>query len=475
MTVADIVKGTKADLWRTTLNGLRQGVTVPLELHSAVGPIVSDSRHVTPGAVFFALPGTTTHGHQFVTDAFRSGASGVVVTDLSAVVAPPPDRYVYLVPDSLRALHDLARYWRQQHQVTVVGVTGSIGKTSVKEAIAAALCPLGSERVLKNTGNLNTEVGLPLELLRLTDQHRIAVLEMGMYQRGDIALLAAIARPAIGVVTTVLPVHLERLGSLERIAQTKAELVHALPEEGLAILNGDNEWTRAMAHASAAPVYLFGRERRYDFWAGDIVGHGLQGFTATYHHGGHSLRITCPTPGEHNVMTLLPAIAVAHRLGVPWEAIGEALASFRLQERLTVLPGPNGSMILDDRYNAMATSVSAALAVLKQIPGRHFALLGDMYELGSEEEAQHRAVGRAAATLDGLILLGERTHWIAEEAQAHGLAPQRIVQVADVEQAIAVARELLRAGDTMLVKGSRGLRMERIVDALRSNQETVKL
>lgn len=369
-------------------------------------------------------------------------------------------------PDPLNALQQLARYWRMKHDLSVIGVTGSIGKTTVKEAVCQALQPLGENAVLASAGNLNSEVGLPLELLRLRPDHKAAVLEMGMYQRGEISLLADIANPQVGVVTNVQANHLERTGSLVHTAQAKAELVLALPREGLAVLNGDDPVVRAMAPASAAFTVSFGLSRRWDFAGTDVRSYGRDGFRVVVKHGSSALTVSCPAPGAHNAINILPAVAIAHHLGVPWTNISEALAGFHVPGRAVFVDGPSGSIILDDRYNASAASVLAALRLLRDESGRHAALLGDMYELGDAEEAEHRMVGRACGGLDFLMLLGPRTRWIEEEAVRAGLPRERIISVHDKERAVAVAKETLRSGDVFLVKGSRGLYLEDVVSAL---------
>lgn len=462
-----MILGTHAEVHSTTASGMEDGVLYPADLKDVVTDIVVDSRQVSKGSVFVALAGEKVDGHSYVASAFAAGASGAIVERVEQVAGLPPGKRIFVVKNTLAALHNLAAYWRRKHDILVIGVTGSVGKTSVKEAVAWTFGAAGPETVLKTAANLNTEIGLPLELLRMRREHRTAVLEMGMYQKGDISLLSAIANPDVGIVTNVLPVHLERTGSIENTAHGKAELVHSLPPGGLAILNGDDPRVRAMAHATAAHATLYGASKhQYDFQLRNARGRGSKGFEATYKHGSRTMSVVSPTPGVHNAINLLPAIAAAHHAGIEWDAIKERLQSFRLAERVQFVAGPNESVLLDDRYNASGESVVAALDLLKEEPGRHFALLGDMYELGSEEEAQHRMVGRSVGSVDGLILYGPRTRWIAEEAIRHGLSKDRVVEVGDNEQAIEAARQLLGPGDVMLIKGSRGMQLELVVEAL---------
>lgn len=468
LNLADLVRGTKSEVFRTTDAGLMPGVASPADLSKQLGPCFADSRRAAHSGVFFALPGTRVDGHTFVPRVLTQGAVGAVVTRLTFDEPLPANRHLFLTKDPLRALQSLATYWRGLHDLLVIGVTGSIGKTTVKEAIAQTLSPLVAGSVLESTGNLNTEIGLPLELTKLNRRHRVAVLEMGMYARGDIALLAGIAKPRMGVVTNVLPVHLKRTGSLLATAQAKAELIHALPPDGLSILNGDDAYALAMRASSRAPTEVYGSSYRHDFVVSNIQGLGRNGFEANFSHGPRCMHVHCPTPGEHNALNLLPAIAVAHHVGIDWSAIEDALQRFHLIGRATFVPGLNSSTLLDDRYNASADSVVAALTLLQQEPGRHLAILGEMHELGAEEEAQHRAVGRSAASLDHLILLGPKTEWIADEAQRAGLPRDRIVRVQDNEQAADAARTMLEPGDVLLVKGARGLHLEDVVDSLRN-------
>ncbi|HEV3310164.1 MAG TPA: UDP-N-acetylmuramoyl-tripeptide--D-alanyl-D-alanine ligase [Chloroflexota bacterium] len=465
MTLGDVILGTHADVFHTSNDRLVQGVGSASELGREVPAFTTDSREVVPGALFFALRGEREDGHNFVTQALEHGAA-VAIVSRPVDGQVPTGRTLLMSPDPLHALQQLARYWRMKHELSVIGVTGSIGKTTVKEAILQALQPLGENAVLASTGNLNSEVGLPLELLRLRPDHKTAVLEMGMYQRGEIALLADIAQPQIGVVTNVQANHLERTGSLVHTAQAKAELVHALPGEGLAVLNGDDPIVWAMAPASAASTVSYGLSRRWDFAGTDVRGYGRDGFSLVVKHGSSDLTVSCPAPGAHNAVNILPAVAIAHYLGVAWTNIGEALAGFRVPGRAVFVDGPHGSTILDDRYNASAASVVAALRLLREASGNHKALLGDMYELGDEEEPEHRMVGRACADLDSLMLLGPRTRWIKEEALRAGLPNERIFTLRDKEHAVAVAREILGPNDVLLIKGSRGLHLEDVVRAL---------
>lgn len=419
---------------------------------------VIDSRQARPGDLFFALRGERHDGHDFVESALAAGAAGAVV---ERPVPVPGEAAVFHVSSAPEAIQRLAAYWRRRHNVRVVAVTGSVGKTTCKELTATVL---GRRfRVLKSEGNLNTEIGVPLTLLGLTAGHERAILEFGMYARGDIALLARVAAPAVGVVTNIGPVHLERLGHLGAIVAAKAELVEALPEDGLAVLNGDDPQVAALARRTRARVVYYGLSPQCDVRAGEVVSRGLDGFSFRLSCPAGAIDVSCPLPGKHHVYPALAAATVGLNEGMGLEEIAAGLAEARPDLRLRVLPGPGGSVIIDDSYNASPASMLAALDLLAELPGRRIALLGEMRELGAEEEEGHRAVGRrAAAVCDRLFVCGEQARPLAEAASAGGLEARWLESG---EAADALRRELGRR-DYLLVKASRAMGFEAIVDAL---------
>lgn len=432
-----------------------------------VESVVVDSRQVTPGALFVALEGQKHDGHDFVLEAFVKGAKAALVQRLpeaalvQSVTRPLP---MILVKDTLAGLQELALHWRQSLGLTVVGVTGSVGKTTTKEVMAGVLAR--RFRLLKSEGNLNTEIGVPLTLLRATPADRIVVLEMGMYALGEIRTLARLSRPDVGVVTNVGPNHLERLGSIERIAEAKAELVDELPESGLAVLNYDDDRVRSMS--SRAAVAYYGLDPRCDFWADAVQSRGLQGIEFDLRHGEDWIHVRMPLLGLHSVHAALAAAAVAHRQGMSLEEIAGALHEVSSALRLIVTAGVNGSTIVDDTYNASPASTLAALNLLAELDGRKVAVLGDMLELGSFAEEGHRMVGhRAADVADVIIAVGELGKTIGSEALASGKAEESVLLAATTEEAVDHLKRILRPGDCVLVKGSRGMRMEQIVGAIR--------
>lgn len=448
-------------------------------------PIASatqDSREVISGSLFVALKGEASDGHIFIGDAVARGAVAIVcdnaaaipaalcVIDLRAANAPMPAfitaPVAFLVTSALAALQRIAAYWRAQMPVRVIGVTGSVGKTTTKEMIASVLSRRFS--VLKSERNLNNEIGLPLTLLHLTPEHEIAVLEMGMYDLGEIRFLCQIALPSTGVVTNVGPTHLERLGTLERIAQAKAELVEALPADGWAVLNGDDPLVRPMAQATKAHVLQYGQAQSLDLWADEVESMGLEGMRLRLHRGKESVYFRVPILGEHSVHTVLAATAVALTLGLTWDEIDAGLRVMPDQLRLVVVPGRNGETIIDDTYNSSPASALAALNLLSELDGRRVAVLGDMLELGSYEDEGHKLVGRRAATVvSQLVVVGPRGRYIGHEALAAGMPPESVATAADNAQAVEILKSLLQPGDFVLVKGSRGMKMEEIVQAIR--------
>jgi UDP-N-acetylmuramoyl-tripeptide--D-alanyl-D-alanine ligase len=447
---------------------------------AAVRAAVIDSREVIPGTLFFALKGDQVDGHDFLAQAFERGARAAFVerdrlgpwpvVDLRQPLSPNfvlPDTCLLRVTSVLAALQQVARYWRSRLTLRVIGITGSLGKSTTKEVAAELL--ERRFRTLRNLGNLNNEIGLPLTVLKLTGDHARAVLEMGFYVPGEIALLCDIARPQVGVITNIGPVHLERAGTMAAIEAGKAELVEALPPapEGVAILNFDDERVRAMAVRTRARVFSYGLSSQADLWADQIVGLGLDGVRFALHHGREHEHIRVPMLGQHSVHTALRAAAVGLVEGMSWEEILAGLQSSHAQLRLVAVAGPGGSILLDDTYNAAPESTIAALNLLAELEGRRLAVLGDMLELGTYEEAGHRMVGaRAAGVADELFTVGSRAHWIAEEAIKSGLPSGHVTHFETVLEAIDALRRRIGGGDVVLVKGSRGMRMDQIVDSL---------
>ena len=442
----------------------------PTNVTSFSGAAV-DSRHITAGCCFVALRGERVDGHRYVAEALRHGAVAALV-ERPVELERPGEAAIVQVADSLIALQELAAWWRSQSAVRVVGITGSTGKTMAKEVVADVLAR--THAVLRNEGNLNSETGLPMTLLGLEPEHELAVLEMSMYTEGEIARLAEIARPEVGVVLSVHPTHLERAGSLDAIARAKGELPAALPADGLAVLNVDDPLVAAMASATAAPVRTFGLGPAAEVRAEQIESLGIEGTRFTLRTPWGSRRVRNATPGRHLVAHALAAAAVAERFDVPLDEVETALAvGSRAPHRMAVVEAGSGATLIDDTYNASPVSVSAALDFLAETPvsagGHRYAVLGDMLELGPDEERLHREIGtRAAAVADRLLAVGERGRWIAEAASAAGLT--QVATVNDVDEAIEAFDRTFAAGpgDLVLIKASRGVELDRLVVALGS-------
>jgi UDP-N-acetylmuramoyl-tripeptide--D-alanyl-D-alanine ligase len=349
--------------------------------------------------------------------------------------------------------------------VRVVGITGSVGKSTTKELIAEVLSQ--RFRTLKNIGNLNNEIGLPLTLLSLSEGHERAVLEMGFYVPGEIAFLCDLAMPQVGVVTNIGTVHAERAGSIEEIARGKAELVQALPPEGTAILNYDDPLVREMANLTKARVLFYGLSPEADLWADDVEGLGLDGIRFRLHYQGEIFHLRVPLIGRHSVQTTLRATAAGLVEGMSWDEIINGLRSGTTQLRLMAVRTENGALVLDDTYNASPDSMLAALNLLHELDGRKIGVLGDMLELGPYEWQGHEMVGiRTAEVVERLITIGERGRMIAAAACRAGLSAEVITELENTHQAIDLLNRELQAGDVVLIKGSRGMHMEQIVAAL---------
>jgi len=457
------------------LTNLRPEGTTPVITEAAI-----DSRQVIPGSLFVAIPGERVDGHDFLAQAFDRGASFALIQQEVDASFPTLDLRASLNTDSLptltaplclrventvTALQQIARFWRRKLDLRVIGITGSVGKSTTKEMVAEVL----SQRyhTLKSPGNLNNEIGLPLSILKLGPGYQRAVLEMGFYVPGEIAFLCDIAQPQVGVVTNIGTVHAERAGSQENIFIGKSELVQALPEDGVAILNFDDPWVRKMEEKTRAQVFFYGLSSDADLWADNIEGQGLEGIRFRLHYKRETLYVRVPLIGRHSVHTALRAAAVGLVEGLTWQEIFEGLKQGHTQLRLVAVRSKTGALILDDTYNASPESMLAALNLLDELGGRKIAVLGDMLELGQYERQGHEMVGlRAAQVADTLLTLGARGHMIAAAAHRAGLRKSSILEFDELEQVVDWLNESLSKDDSVLIKGSHGLRMDRIVNML---------
>lgn len=413
-----------------------------------------DSRSIGPGQLFVALRGTRFDGHAFVGDALARGAA-------AALVERPMVQHAIrqiVVPDALAALADLARGWRGQLEARFVGITGSNGKTTTRMLVQAVLA--GAGRTGGSSGNLNNEIGVPLSILRLERGLDFAVLEMGCGQPGDIAHLAAIARPGIGVVTNVGPAHLERMGSLEAIADTKAELYDALPDDGIGVVNADDPFApRFRARLGARRRIEFALEAPAEVAASDLRLDGAGSRFSLRLPGAGPAVVHLPLPGRHNVANALAAAAVGHALGVDAAVIVAGLESARAVGGRLEPIAVAGAVLYDDSYNANPASVKAGIDTLVLEPGRHWLVLGDMRELGPRERELHAEIGAYARArgIERLLVTGRLA---AAAAEAFGAGASVHPDRADLAAALAAD---LGPGLRVLVKGSRGSAMDDVV------------
>jgi UDP-N-acetylmuramoyl-tripeptide--D-alanyl-D-alanine ligase len=420
-----------------------------------------DSRIVQPGEVFFALRDQR-DGHDFVADAFARGGRAAVV---ERAVPVPDDALLVEVSQPLHALRRLAEAVRDAYPIPAVGITGNVGKTTTKEATAAAL---GARyRVLRTAASFNNEIGVPLTFLRLEPTHEVAVIELGFYVPGEIADLCRLVRPRIGIITEIpaVPVHFARTPNVDAIAAGKAELIESLPDDGVAFLNADSPRVRALAPRTRARVVLFGESEDAQLRATDVRADGLNGLRFTAQYVGKRVPVALPIPGRQLVPAALAALGAAHALGVPLEEAAVALGTLEQPpHRMEVRHGA-AVTVIDDSYNASPAAVQAALAVLRDVKGRRIAVLGDMLELGSFSADAHEAAGRdAARSADVLIGIGELARALVDSARAAGLA--EAYWASESGEALVVLKRVQLPGDTILVKGSHSLALDRLADTL---------
>jgi UDP-N-acetylmuramoyl-tripeptide--D-alanyl-D-alanine ligase len=427
-----------------------------------------DSRTVKEGELFIALRGERFDGHDFVPDVIRKGAWGAVVERTagearSGALSGLPN--VITVDDTLIALQELSRMHRSAFTLPVIAVTGTNGKTTTKEMLAAVLHRRGP--VLKNEGNLNNHIGVPLTLLRLAAGHTAAVIEMGMSGLGEIGTLTRLAMPVVGVITNIGPAHLQFLGTADAVAQAKGELLLGMPSGGTAVLNADDRYFDALRAKFPGRIVSFGIERPADVRAADIGQQdGMNGFRLSA--GGRSVTVRLRTVGKHNVANAIAAAAAAIALDVPLEIVKAGLEEFRPIALRSELREVQGRTVLVDCYNANPASVQAALMTLSGMGRgrRTVAVLGDMLELGPAATDAHREIGATAARLRTglLITVGPLGHHIADGARQAGMDAERVFEAENTARAAALLRERSREGDVVLIKGSRGMKMETILE-----------
>lgn len=421
---------------------------------------VADSRQAKPGDLFAAFRGEHLDGNEFVADALERGATAVVCERADA--PSPPGRTVAIAPDTRAAMAALAQAWRRACGVTVVGITGTVGKTSAKELTAATLA--GRFRTHRSKENFNSYEGLPLALMSLRRDHEVSVLEMAMDRRGEIAQLCGIAEPRIGAVLNIGVTHAEKVGTIDDIAREKLSLVRSLPPDGIALLNADDPRVAAARESLACRVITFGTGSEADLRAVAVRDLGLEGVGFEVRFGGQCAAARSPLPGVHTLAAALTALGVCLALGLSLSEGAALLGRARPPGRMVPRRGRGGWLILDDRYNASPASMEGALRFLAAREGRRIAFLGGMAELGVYSESEHRRIGRVAAECcDLLVASGELARPLADEAE---LAGAQVVWFASKEEAAAWLAPKLRSGDVVLVKASRGQAFETVIPRL---------
>lgn len=430
--------------------------------------VSTDTRALAPGSLFVALRGDRFDAHDFLADAVRGGAAGVLVavapSDVNGIV-------VIVVPDTLVALQALARAVRRASGARVVAITGSAGKTTTKEVTAELLSAAGW-RVYRNPGNRNNHIGLPLSLIELTSGFDVAVVELGMNHAGEIRTLVAIAEPDVRVWTNVGDAHIGYFGSRDAVADAKAEILEGASADTLLVANGDDPLVMARSRAFRGRTITFGESATADVRAEQVVDRGFDGVSAHVVTRKGEMDVTLPLPGRAHLSNVLAAVSVATELDVPIDAIASRIETLRpVRQRGASVVLPTGVRVVDDSYNASPAAVDATLEALGRTPveGRRIAVLGEMLELGDSTVTLHEACGRKAARtgVDVLVVIGgAAANALAEGAVSAGIAPHRVHRFADSASAAPVVKQLVTAGDLVLVKGSRGTRTDLVVDHL---------
>jgi len=434
-----------------------------------VGGISTDSRTVVAGELFVPLRGRNFDGHDYLATVADQGVDMVLCEESWLTSHQLPDSVTCIaVNDTQQALGDIAAVYRGRYDIPVVGITGSNGKTTCKEMLATILDQIGPG--LKTAGNLNNLIGLPQMIFRLQPEHGWAVLEMGMSEAGEIDRLAQIASPQVGVVLNAFPAHLESMGSVEKVAQAKGELLLRLPAGGCAVVNADDPLIAVQPSPAGVRRITFGLEHA-DVRASAIQSHGTGGQSFTLHIGAAQQPVALAAFGRHNIYNALAAAATAHALGMTPEIIANGLGLFRPYDKRFNLEAIGGMFLIDDSYNANPASVGAALATLADLKGGRaaFVALGDMLELGSNEAELHRMIGvQAAQVADRLYLYGALSTYCAEGALSAGMPADSIIQGLSHTEIAGDILGTVSAGDFVLLKGSRGMQMEKVAEKIRA-------
>jgi len=460
LTIEEVLKATGGKLLQGKESAFFQGIS-------------TDSRTVAEGELFIALKGSRFDGHHYALEALKKKAGGVLIEEERVGDIRwngHRSKAVIAVKDTLSALGDIAQNWRRKYPTPVVALTGSNGKTTTKEMIAN--CLETTFPVLKTRGNLNNLIGLPLTLLTLSEKERVVVLEMGMNVPGEVRRLTEIAEPNVGLITNIQKVHLEGMRSLERLKEEKGELFRKMRRDGTIIVNQDDPRVVDLASAYPGQKITFGIEHPAEVMAKEIWLRGEEGTSFTLILEGEAIEIHLRLLGRHFVANALSAVAVACLFGVEIKQAKEALEDFRpFAMRMEIIPLKGGMTLINDAYNANPNSMELALETLVEVKGkgRAIAVLGDMLELGEFATEAHQQLGQKVSELsiDFLLTLGEEAAALVESAIRHKFPLERTKVVESHSEAASILREMVRDGDWILVKGSRGMAMEKIVEALK--------
>lgn len=447
----EIIKATQGKL-------IGDGVSQP------ISGISTDSRKIQSGDLFIPIIGENFDGHDYIACAFEKGAAASLT---QKEIPDSAGKNLIMVENTLKALQKLSAYYRNKFTIPFVGITGSVGKTSTKEMVASALGV--KYNVLKNEGNLNNEIGVPLTLFKLDSSHEAAVIEMGMSGFGEISVLTSIVKPKVGIITNIGISHIEKLGSRQNILRAKLELLEGLQPGGLVVLNGDDVLLNGVKGLLTQRTVSYGLEEGSDYQAYNIQSHGENGIDFDVTVEGRDYTIHVPAPGVHNVYNALAAVAAGHELGVPMEELSGGISQFNPGKMRLNIIRANGLKVINDAYNSSPQSVKAALDVLEELEaGRRIAVLGDMLELGNWSAQAHLDTGRHSAEkkLDYIVTVGAGAENIAKGAIEAGLAPEKVAVCQSNSEAAKYLLKILQQGDAILVKGSRGMKMEEIVNLL---------
>jgi UDP-N-acetylmuramoyl-tripeptide--D-alanyl-D-alanine ligase len=457
--IKEVLKAVSGRLASGDSEGLINGISI-------------DSRTISKGELFFALKGPRFDGNKFVSDVFNKWAAGAVVS--SEIRGCGSQFWIIEVADTLKALGDLALYWREQHPVPLIAISGSCGKTTTKEMVAAILKK--SRPIIKTEGNLNNLIGLPLTIFNLNNVHEAAVVELGISEKGEMKRLTQICKPDVAILTNIGEAHTATLGSLAGVASAKGELFESMDDNGIAVINIDDPWLKKIAEKISAKKITFSLKSKADVMLKEASGNrqeakGSSGISAAFLVMGEEIPVTLKYTGMHNLYNAAAAIAATCSLGARKEEIIEGLlAAEAMHGRMEIVTLSNGITIIDDTYNANPLSMEAALKTLAGMDGRKIAVLGDMFELGDIADYAHRKVGMLVQDtgINMLFTIGGYSEDMASGALERGMLPDKIYKVQDKAELIKALKNIVREHDVILIKGSRAAAMEEVSDSLKS-------